>query len=38
MKPDVEDQGCILRRSLVFNPLGNDNSVRMSAILPLLKE
>ena len=29
MKPEGQDQGCILRRSMVINPLGNDSPVRM---------
>ena len=31
-------QGCILLRSLEFNPLGDDSSIRMWAIRPLLVE
>ena len=29
VKPDGQAQGCILRRSMVISPLGNDSPVRM---------
>ena len=29
VKPDGQTQGCILRRSMVINSLGNDSPVRM---------
>ena len=29
VKPEGQAQGCILRRSMAINPLGNDSSVRM---------
>ena len=29
VKPEVQAQGCILRRSMVINPLSNDSPVRM---------
>ena len=29
VKPEGQAQGCILRRSMVINPLGNDSPVRM---------
>ena len=38
LKPEGQAQGCILRRSLVINPLGNEYPVRMQAIIPLLVE
>ena len=38
MKSEGQVQGCILRRSMVINPLDNDSQVRMLAIIPLLVE
>ena len=38
VKPEGQAQGCILRRSMVINQLGDDSSVRMWAIIPLLVE
>ena len=38
MKPEGQAQGCILRRSMVINPLDNDSPVRMYAIISLLAE
>ena len=36
VKPEGQAQGCILRRSMVFNSLGDDSTGRMRAIIPLL--
>ena len=36
LKPDGQAQGCILRRSMVLNPVGDDSSARMWVIIPLL--
>ena len=38
VKPEGKARGCILRRSIVFNPLGDDSPVRMWAFIPLLVE
>ena len=38
VKPEGQAQGCILRRTMLFNPLGDDSPVRMWAIIPLLVE
>ena len=38
VKPQGQAQWCILRRSMVFNPLGDDSPVKMWAIFPLLVE
>ena len=38
VKPEVQAQGCILRRSMVFNLLGDDSPVRVLAIISLLME
>ena len=38
VKPEGQAQGCILRRSMVINPLGKESLVRMYAIILLLVE
>ena len=38
MKPEGQAPGCILRRSMVFNPLGDDSPIMIWAIIPLLVE
>ena len=38
VKSDGQAQGCSLRRTMVFNPLGGDSPVGMWAINPLLVE
>ena len=40
VKPEgqARGEGGILRRSMVFNQLGDDSPVRMRAIIPLLVE
>ena len=38
VKPEGQSQKCILRWSMVFNPLGDDSSVSMWEILSLLVE
>ena len=38
VKTEDQAQRCILRRSMVVNPLGDDSPVRMWAIIPLLVE
>ena len=35
-KPEGQARGCILRLSMVFNPLGDDSPARMWAIIPQL--
>ena len=36
--PEGQAHECTLRRSMVFNPLGDDSPVRMWAIIPFLVE
>ena len=38
LKSEGQAQGCILRRSMVFNPLGNHSPVWMWAVIPILVE
>ena len=38
VKPEVQAQGCILRRAMVFIPLGDDSPIRILAIISLLVE
>ena len=33
VKPEGQAQGCILRRSMVINPLGNDSHVYADSLL-----
>ena len=38
VKPEGQAQGCILRRTMVLNPLGDDSPAKILAIIPLLVE
>ena len=38
LKPEAQAQGCILRRSMVFNPLGDDSPGKDVGIYSLLVE